>query len=65
MKKVECPWCGDIRESPEYFEDGSVGKLYCGIAQLFCLECGMSFEIKQSEFLGWGKGNENQICKNS
>lgn len=56
--KIECPWCGDIQESFEYLENDGVGKSYCGVMQLYCLKCGMPFEIKQENFIGRWQVNE-------
>jgi transcription elongation factor Elf1 len=59
MNKIKCPFCGDVHESYGYLKDDSVGKRYYGVMQLYCLSCGMPFEIKQSEFLGRWKVSEN------
>lgn len=59
MSEVECPWCGEKNASWDYLENGGVGKRYSGVVQLYCLSCGMQFEMKQNEFSGWWKVNEH------
>jgi len=45
-----CPFCKAIHKNNEFLA-GDIGKWYLGVVQIFCLSCGMPFEVSQKDFI--------------